>query len=67
MGQNQLMYCIAMYRCIVIFRKQYIDTCKSCIVPSLYSRVLVCMYVCMYVCIYVHKKFRIVDCGFSET
>ena len=28
-----------------------------------YSRVLVCMYVC----IYVRKKFRIVDCGFSET
>ena len=41
-----------MYRCIVIFRKQYIDTCKSCIVPSLvpaphdaYSRLITCSYI----------------------
>ena len=41
-----------MYRCIMIFRKQYIDTCKSCIVPSLlrtYIDTRVRTYVCTYV------------------
>ena len=32
--KHTVLYC-AIYRCIVILRRQYIDTCKSCIVPSL--------------------------------
>jgi len=46
------------YRCIVILRRQYIDTCKSCIVPPLMETHFHWYQTCMYYTTQLNSHFH---------